>query len=187
MKKTYELNGKTFNTLTAMAKELGISRLYPKNFEKYGIKEVGEVEEINALIETTETTETTDAVTELEKDVVDLNIDEFSARLKKVDTEGLIKMAVNAGVNTWENMTNIGIRRMRLIMELKAIYYPESVKKSLKPSTGKSEWIAIPTEKLIESAKEKGAEYKETENEGIKRMRVIMALKAIGVTAESFK
>ena len=221
MKKTYEMNGKVYGTLTAMAKELGKSRLYVKDFAKYGIREIDDeevkidrviIEDVDydddfynddeeeiavipedddddddELIDESEEIAEIDAVAELEKDVVDLTIDEFAARLKGIDTVGLAKMAENAGVNTWETMANEAIRRMRLIMELKAAYYPELAKKSLKPSTGASPWKAIPTEKLVESAKKNGAEYKECDDAGITRMRVIMALKAIGVKAESFK
>ena len=37
MKKAYQYNGKTYTTITAIAKEVGKSRLYQKDFDKYGI------------------------------------------------------------------------------------------------------------------------------------------------------
>lgn len=40
MKKTYEMNGKTYATLSAIAKELGIARIRSNQLDKYGIKEV---------------------------------------------------------------------------------------------------------------------------------------------------
>jgi len=40
MKKTYEMNGKTYATLNAIAKELGIARIRSNQLDKYGIKEV---------------------------------------------------------------------------------------------------------------------------------------------------
>ena len=40
MKKTYELNGKTYETLTAIAKELGVKRVYGRDLDKLGIKEI---------------------------------------------------------------------------------------------------------------------------------------------------
>ena len=40
MKKTYEMNGKTYATLSAIAKELGIARIRSNQLDKYGIKEI---------------------------------------------------------------------------------------------------------------------------------------------------
>lgn len=37
MKKTYEMNGKTYKTLSAIAKELGVSRIRSTQLDKYGI------------------------------------------------------------------------------------------------------------------------------------------------------
>ena len=230
MKKTYELNGKTYKTLTAMAKELGKSRLYTKDFDKYGIKviETAEITE-TALIEVETIKEDTrdvfdlvpmdfeesdeddelvdesvitypvkatkkakkvkkpdsELVSDLESEVVDLDVDTFGERLKEISTDGLVKMANNAEVNIWENLTNGGIRRMRLIMELKAVYFPNTVKKSVTANNPDKNWKKISTENLVSAVIEKGLIFKDCENIGIKRMRLIMALKAVGVTAES--
>ncbi|MCM1216762.1 MAG: hypothetical protein NC548_19850, partial [Lachnospiraceae bacterium] len=38
--KKYTMNGKTYTKLTAIADELGLSRIRPSQFSKYGITEV---------------------------------------------------------------------------------------------------------------------------------------------------
>ena len=50
MKKQFEMNGKKFPSMLAIAKELGKSRVYRNDFDKYGIKEVTaeEVTEVKA-------------------------------------------------------------------------------------------------------------------------------------------
>ena len=240
MKKAYKMNGKTYTTIMAMAKELGKARLYVKDFAKYGIVEIteniaysvdttkAEIEEVyddgvyvdddddDEVVNTPSFTEDddddddddelvdepvisypkatkstkvnkTDAelVEDLERDVVDLEVNEFGDRCRKISTEGLVKMATNVSVNTWDNIANIGIKRMRLIMSLKGAYYPD-YKKSLNSgnTAAPTLWKKVSTEDLVAAATEKNAVYKDCENVGIKRMRLIMALKKVGVTAE---
>lgn len=301
MKKTYEMNGKQYNTLTAMAKEIGISRLYTKDFAKYGIVEItddaatqsvatdtavaatvatntadyvtsdttttdtitvdatdsdettatdtantddGTVADEDTTVDSdtvdaetvnsddavdTTATDTTDATTdsddaqadsdttdnttvddkadnatdtatdtavtatadpveELEKDVVDLTFEEFGKRLKKIDNDGILRMAQNVQGNTWDEISDARIKRMRMIMEIKAAYYPDSVKKSVSTKAKKaSPWKAISTDVLVKAAADKNLTYKDCDDKQIKRMRVIMALKAAGVDAESLK
>ena len=42
MARKFEYNGKVYNSMASIAKELGIDRLYPRNFAKYGVKEITE-------------------------------------------------------------------------------------------------------------------------------------------------
>ena len=42
MAKKFMMNGKTYNSMMDMARELGVNRIYPRNFEKYGITEVSD-------------------------------------------------------------------------------------------------------------------------------------------------
>lgn len=39
-KRTFEMNNKQYSSMMDIARDLGIKRVYPKDFEKYGIKEV---------------------------------------------------------------------------------------------------------------------------------------------------
>lgn len=43
-KRTFEMNGVTYESMLAIASELGIKRVYPKDFDKYGIVETTGVE-----------------------------------------------------------------------------------------------------------------------------------------------
>ncbi|QKE56538.1 hypothetical protein [Bacillus phage YungSlug] len=53
-KRTFEMNGVTYESMLAIARELGIKRVYPKDFNKYGIVETtgqvveAKVEEVKA-------------------------------------------------------------------------------------------------------------------------------------------
>ena len=47
MKKVFKMNGKEFPSMMALARELEIKRVYPKDFEKYGITAI-EVEKMEA-------------------------------------------------------------------------------------------------------------------------------------------
>ena len=135
---------------------------------------------------TTVTVDATDLVAELEKDVVDLTFEEFGKRLKKIDNDGILRMTQNVQGNTWDNMTDPRIKRMRMIMEIKAAYYPDDVKKSVGgDKKAKSPWKPLTLENLIDAAKKHNLTYKDCDSESIKRMRIIMELKKAGITAES--
>lgn len=126
-------------------------------------------------------------IAQIERDVVDYaDATELSQNLRKVSLNGLIKMAENVQVDTWERMTNAGIRKMRVIMELKKAYFPTQPTRT-NVRTGPSPWKKISTADLQATATAKGCVWKECPNEGILRMRLIMVLKAVGVTADEFK
>lgn len=126
-------------------------------------------------------------IAQIERDVVDYaDATELSQNLRKVSLKGLIKMAENVQVDTWERMANAGIRKMRVIMELKKAYFPTQPTRTT-VSTGPSPWKKIPTADLQAVATAKGCVWKDCANEGILRMRLIMVLKAVGVTADEFK
>lgn len=126
-------------------------------------------------------------ITQIEKDVVDYaDADELGKAVKKISLQGLITMVTNIQGDTWERISNEGIRKMRLIMELKKGYFPTQTTKST-TSSGPSPWKKISTADLKAMATAKGQTWKECSNEGILRMRLIMAVKAAGVTADEFK
>lgn len=126
-------------------------------------------------------------IAQIERDVVDYaDATELSQNLRKVSLNGLIKMAENVQVDTWERMTNVGIRKMRLIMELKKAYFPTQSTRT-NANTKPSPWKKIPTADLQATAMAKGCVWKDCANEGILRMRLIMTLKAAGVTADEFQ
>lgn len=294
-KREFTMNGKSYNTLMAIAAELGVKRVYTRDFAKYGITEITPAQDNattaisksvnilsddavddtqaddtvqndtddNAVDDTTDNTVTDNPLTtggsaiifahdtedgiavdkvididpkatedtqtdnaaddtqaddaanatddqaddtqtadtkpapakkltedelivQIERDVVDYaDATELSQNLRKVSLDGLIKMAENVQVDTWERMKNAGIRKMRVIMELKKAYFPtQSTRANV--STGPSPWKKIPTADLQATATAKGCVWKDCANEGILRMRLIMVLKAVGVTADEF-
>ena len=222
MKKTYNYNNTVYTSLTAIAKEIGKTRIYQKDFSKYGITvnepsvatpedvtttyttvaavEAPTVEPVATTYTTVPVTYTTvDSVTEsptetvttkpakktgtaeeiaeVEADVVDMTRFTFGKAITNFTIPALITMATNAGVtNLWEGISNQPIRKMRLIMELKEVYFPtgNAPKKTAAPTP----WKGIPMDALVKLAKDNNIQWKEDKNEGINRMRLIMALKA---------
>lgn len=71
------------------------------------------------------------------------------------------------------------INRMRKCMVILYHHFPKEPAKSKK---GGSVWKQYSLEELIAKATEAGAEFEFTDHESIMRMRLIMALKAKGVT-----
>ena len=221
MKKMYQYNGKTYTTITEIAKEVGKSRLSSKDFDKYGITVVDNTNQATPAttsqlisahlsadgivadsvagipheVPTTYTTATTyvtvttlttttpvkeDEVTRIEREVVDMTRHSFGTELSKLDMDSLIKMAKNVNVNLWEKMTNISIRRMRLVMELKEAYFPTNTPRITPPPTP---WKGIPFDKLAQKAKDNGITWATDNHPNINRMRLIMALKKNGIQA----
>ena len=217
MKKTYNYNNEVYTTLTAIAKVVGKSRIYQKDFAKYGITvnepAVSTPDDVSATYTTampfvantvtyttamtTLTTSVTSAsvkaetedefpeVTEVEFNVVNMTRFTLGKAISKFTIEALIVMAKNAGiVNFWERIENKPIRKMRLIMEIKEAYFPIGNKKSSNPP---SPWKGIATDTLIKAATERGITWKVNANDGINRMRVIMALKANDVKPDTLQ
>lgn len=234
MKRTFEMNGKSYNSMMDIARDLGVKRVYPKDFDKFGIKELSDdnvsntgsdvesvVEEQDVdnsakeetVVEVTEddtenvsdedcvkakepekkskTTEKvvkkrlgTDEDIKLAEDGVgSMTIVQFNDTIKHFGVEALVKMAETAGIDTWENITNEPIRRMRLLMEIKSHYYPAD-KTPVRP---KSNWKKVDLKSLINLADENTLEYKKSDDEQIQRMWVIFALNTAGLTPQDLK
>ena len=46
MARKFKYNGKTYNSMMSIAKELGINRLYPRDFAKYGVEEITDMDNV---------------------------------------------------------------------------------------------------------------------------------------------
>ena len=57
MARQFKYNGKTYESMMSIARELGIRRLYPRDFEKYGIVEIVAVGEPQDIPNTPECSE----------------------------------------------------------------------------------------------------------------------------------
>ena len=181
----FKLNGKIYTTITAMAQELGKKRIYPKDFEKLGIEELtSDSEDLFAEETQAEETQAEDNTKDLS--AVDLLAErkKFNVKLKGFSLAELIKAAEEAHVKTWGSINHEAIRKMRLIMELKEHFYPVPEGMALPTSSKKSEWSKVQLEDLFKIASSHGITIKESSNPGIQRMRLTMALKKAGITAE---
>ena len=46
MTRKFKYNGKTYSSMMSIAREIGISRLYPRDFAKYGVEEVTDISDL---------------------------------------------------------------------------------------------------------------------------------------------
>lgn len=245
--RTFRMNGKVYTSMMDIARDLGLKRVYPRDFAKLGIEEITDdstdvqdnstdvkVESVQVdaqedkadeekTAEKKETAKqpkkeqkkqpekkseatakaakkevenqpkvdkrftrklgTPEQIKEVQDNVSKMNINEFSNFIKHFAVEALVQMAEDAGVNTWENMENEPIRKMRLLMELKAHYYPND-KTPVKPS---SQWRKNTLEELLGLAKAKKLQYKTSDDPKIQRMWVIVALNDANLTPQDLK
>lgn len=268
--RTFTMNGNTYTSMMDIARELGVKRVYPRDFDKYGIVETtGQdiqvaaddtvkaddntqaqvVDTIDTTVAATEDVKADDTVqaqqddtqadstgdddqqTDTQADVAndqkqDDKVDEadtkaedkaddkkdepkvdkrftrklgtpeqikeaqenagkmdiisFNNYIKHFTVDALVALADAAGVKNWDSITNEPIRKMRLLMEIKAFYYPQD-KTPVKPN---SEWGKVALADLLALAKKHKLDYKKSDDEKIQRMWVIMAIKAANLTPQ---
>lgn len=262
--RTFTMNGKTYTSMMDIARELGVKRVYPRDFDKYGIvettgqdtqvatddtakadvKDDAQVQQDDTTVAATQDTQTDDPVQtddaqaaddDKQADVADdqkqddnadkddesnkeaqddkaedkkdepkvdkrftrklgtpeqikeaqenagkMDIISFNNYIKHFTVDALVALADAAGVKNWDSITNEPIRKMRLLMEIKAFYYPQD-KTPVKPN---SEWRKVALADLLALAKKNKLDYKKSDDEKIQRMWVIMALKAANLTPQ---
>lgn len=196
----FQVNGIEVETLKAVAEVLGRKRVDRKDLAKYGVIEVTtetkaevttdtaviSVETETAVIPTETKTEVTTETAII--DITDLSYTEFKAKLRKMTVKELVDAVKAINRDTWEKISNDPIRKMRLIMEMKAGYFPDKayIAKRRENPAPASPWTLIPTDKLKAKVMElNGNLWEKISNEPILRMRLIMELKAMGVSADS--
>lgn len=269
--RTFTMNGKTYTSMMDIARELGVKRVYPRDFDKYGIVEttgqdtqvaaddtVNKANDnIQAQVADTATAATVDVdvqaddtvqaqqddtqvdntgddddqQADVQSDVADdqrqddkadeadtktedkaddkkdepkvdkrftrklgtpeqikeaqenagkMDIISFNNYIKHFTVDALVALADAVGVKNWDSITNEPIRKMRLLMEIKAFYYPQD-KTPVKPN---SEWRKVALADLLALAKKYKLDYKKSDDEKIQRMWVIMAIKAANLTPQ---
>ena len=260
--RTFTMNGNTYTSMMDIARELGVKRVYPRDFDKYGIVETtgqdaqvavdDTVKTDDTQAQVADTADTTVAATDdvqaqqddtqvgvddsqqvddtqsdvtddqtqdadkADEDVQDTKADDKKADEPKVDkrftrklgtpeqikeaqenagkmdiisfnnyikhftVDALVALADAAGVKNWDSITNEPIRKMRLLMEIKAFYYPQD-KTPVKPN---SEWRKVDLADLLALAKKHKLNYKKSDDEKIQRMWLIMAIKAANLTPQ---
>lgn len=244
-KRTFTMNGNVYTSMVAIADELGVSRIRPKDFSKYGIVENTDDDNQDIVSADTTADDSTDTAdkaeeapadvkadaadeadakeatevkpeqtnpkkekkeskskavkaekpekksdndekkpeqTKKEKEVVTIDnlvagtIEDFSKKMRKVTIEDILKFAGDNGIDTYEEVTNDSIRRMKIVSDIRTKYFGEQ-----KVDHKKSGFEKIDTDTLLKLAEDNSLTYKKSSNEPIQRMWVIVALKAAGV------
>lgn len=250
--RTFTMNGNTYTSMMDIARELGVKRVYPRDFTKYGIVETTgqdtQVADDNTQAQVADTVDTTVAATadvqdddtvqaqqddtqadnagddqkqddnkvedkaeetqdakaddkkdepkvdkrftrklgtpeqikEAQENAGKMDIISFNNYIKHFTVDALVALADAAGVKNWDSITNEPIRKMRLLMEIKAFYYPQD-KTPVKPN---SEWRKVELADLMALAKKHKLNFKKSDDEKIQRMWVIMAIKAANLTPQ---
>lgn len=169
MKKTFEMNGKAYDSMTAIAKELGVKRIYPKDFAKYGITESSK-------------DKSADTATANSTGYNDLTLEQLSEKLKVLSLEKLEDVAKSLSLEK-VTVTNDNIKRMQLTMAIKRAVFPTIFPK-VQTKRNVSSWKDVSLDKMIKVAKKNKISYKDYQNDRITRMHLVMAFNKSGLTAE---
>jgi hypothetical protein len=169
MKKTFEMNGKAYDSMTAIAKELGVKRIYPKDFAKYGITESSK-------------DKSADTATDNSTDCNNLTLEQLSEKLKGLSLEKLEGVAKGLSLEK-VTVTNDNIKRMQLTMAIKRAVFPTIFPK-VGAKRNASSWKDVSLDKMIKVAKKNKITYKDYQNDRITRMHLVMAFNKSGLTAE---
>lgn len=237
--RTFKMNGKIYTSMMDIAREIGLKRVYPRDFKKLGIEELTDVQTDTAdsskeeTVETTETTETSNEVKdskdeetetevspekeveasqsqadeksddshqakvdkrftrktgtpeqikEAQENAIKVSVVEFNNMIKHFTVSALETMANDVGVNAWESIENEPIRKMRLLMEIKAHYYPND-KTPVKPT---SDWKKLELNELLKIADDHNVSYKTSDDNKIQRMWVTLALNKAGLNPSDY-
>lgn len=172
MKKTFEMNGKAYDSMTAIAKELGVKRIYPKDFAKYGITESSK----------NDSADTADTATDNSTGYNDLTLEQLSEKLKGLSLEKLEGVAKGLSLEK-VTVTNDNIKRMQLTMAIKRAVFPTIFPK-VQTKRNVSSWKDVSLTDMIKVAKKNKISYKDYQNDRITRMHLVMAFNKSGLTAE---
>lgn len=206
--RVFKMSGRKFYSIMDMARELGLPRIYARDFDKYGIVEItgtpeadepdSPLDETSVAKESSDKTDDSkhdDKTTSSEKSdkkakksvdsskkviytmdmLIKMSLEDFSKNLRKIDTSDIIKFAEENDIDTHTDMDDDRIRRMKVVMDLKKKYYPNQTLDAKKVS-----FKGVDLNTLLEFAKEKKVEYKESSDDKIQKMWVIYALNQAG-------
>ena len=188
MKRTFELNGRIFYTMMDMARELGVARIYPKDFAKYGIKEVDGVtvkkaealdikpDDVSSTTVVDKVITKTNVIVNVKNIVID-TLQDYAAFLKGKTLDELISLCKADGVDTCDSISFEPIRKMHLVMNLKEKKFPGERLDTKKPT----DFRKVPFDILKSTADSMKLEYRNSGNDAITRMWVTKALVEAGV------
>lgn len=206
----YEFDGRRFHSMMDIARELGIPRLYPRDFDKYGVVDVtGQpAPEPVSVPETEEPKKQKKAEPEKEKKAepkktkTDDPIEEKDSKKteetpkKKVYTiEELVKMSLAEfskhvrKIDTDDIITFAAANKLDTAEDsddtrIRRMKVVMAIKGKFFPNQSlpakKTSFKGVSVDELVAFAKEKKIEYKESSEEKIQRMWVIYALNQAG-------
>lgn len=191
-KRVFKINNKVgkFYSMMDVARELGIARIYPKDFDRFGVVEITGTPEADdndpvlpldldtkkdSDIEVKKAEPKQDSSVYTMDDLVKLSLGDFSKLVKIIPTEDVVKFSEKSSLETFADATDERIRRMKLIMSIKKKFYPGQ---SLPPK--KVSFKGASLDELVDFAKKVKVEYKESNEEKIQKMWVIYALNQSG-------
>lgn len=194
--RVFTMNGRKFYSIMDMAREIGVERIYSKDFEKYGIVEITgtpEADQPDSPVDeskdtTTKSTKSGKKSAKAEKsatkpskvtytieDLIKMSLEDFSKNVRKIETSELVEFADKHKIESFPETDDERIRRMKVVMEYKKKYFPNQ---SIPPK--KVSFKGVATKELIKFAKEKKVDYKKSPEDKIQKMWVIYALNQAG-------
>lgn len=191
-KKLYVYKGKEYDTMLAVAAEVGVKRIYPKDFERLGVtvvteetkqmKPVTEIKQEVTEVEPVVETKQVEPATEVKQPEPSADFIVFCESLKGMELDTLKKFAECTLGKAAFSSLNVGsleprICRMKLTMALKAHQFPGQKL----PKTSPSEFSNCPFELMLQYVEANNISYIKTANANVNRMRVTQALLQAGV------
>lgn len=191
-KKLYVYKGKEYATMLAVAAEVGVKRIYPKDFERLGVtvvteetkqmKPVTEIKQEVTEVEPVVETKQVEPATEVKQPEPSADFIVFCESLKGMELDTLKKFAECTLGKAAFSSLNVGsleprICRMKLTMALKAHQFPGQKL----PKTSPSEFSNCPFELMLQYVEANNISYIKTANANVNRMRVTQALLQAGV------
>lgn len=191
-KKLYVYKGKEYATMLAVEAEVGVKRIYPKDFERLGVtvvteetkqmKPVTEIKQEVTEVEPVVETKQVEPATEVKQPEPSADFIVFCESLKGMELDTLKKFAECTLGKAAFSSLNVGsleprICRMKLTMALKAHQFPGQKL----PKTSPSEFSNCPFELMLQYVEANNISYIKTANANVNRMRVTQALLQAGV------
>lgn len=182
-KKLYVYKGKEYATMLAVAAEVGVKRIYPKDFERLGVTVVTEeTKQMKPVTEIKQEVTEVEPATEVKQPEPSADFIVFCESLKGMELDTLKKFAECTLGKAAFSSLNVGsleprICRMKLTMALKAHQFPGQKL----PKTSPSEFSNCPFELMLQYVEANNISYIKTANANVNRMRVTQALLQAGV------
>lgn len=173
-KKMFKMNDKVFGSMMDIARELGVKRVYPKDFEKYNITEISEDASSQDVVENNNENADTEVVENNDNNVVESNgsddsvesEDEASEPIKPEKkksevVEKVEKAVVKKHVGTAEDVSYAQDN----VSKLTVVEFNNFIKH-------------FSISSLVEMAENAGVDtWEKVDNEPIRRMRLLMEIK----------